>query len=298
MNRPFRRMLTERQREVNSLLCVGLDPLMESLPGVLKDSGKLPYEILQGWLRDIVEATAPFASMFKLQHAHYEAIPGGLRALRGAIFYIHEHHPTIPVFVDCKRGDIDRTQAQYAATHLGFENADAMNYNGYMGISTLKALVDPAYAGRGLVGLGRTSNPDAWEFQDALLSDGVPVWQRMVMLQHRWSVELGVIENAGIVMGAAHKDPQDPTGIPYSDHLSTAREMVGDSMWFLIPGVGTQGGFVEETVRASFVGAGSISVNSSSGIIFASKLGDFAEAAAAKAMELRDQLRAAGGSCS
>ena len=85
-------------------------------------------------------------------------------------------------------------------------------------------------------------------------------------------------------------------GIIYSYHLSYVREeIVGDKLWFLIPGVGTQGGFIEETVKAAYVGAGSIAINSSSGIIFASSGEDFAQAAAKKAKALRDQIRNAGG---
>ncbi|MCK4714053.1 MAG: hypothetical protein KAT35_00640, partial [Candidatus Aenigmarchaeota archaeon] len=85
------------------------------------------------------------------------------------------------------------------------------------------------------------------------------------------------------------------SGNIFSSHISRCREIVGDNMWFLIPGIGTQGGFVEETVKAAYTGPGSITINSSSGIIFASSDEDFAEAAANKARELRDQIRSAGG---
>jgi orotidine-5'-phosphate decarboxylase len=297
MHRPFRKLLADRQREVNSLVCVGLDPLIEKLPEILRERGHALPRALLVWMCRIVDAVAPYTSMFKPQHAHWEAIPNGVCVLRELISYIHEHFQGIPVFMDCKRGDIDRTQAQYREAHFGLEWADGMNYNGYMGRDTLKSLIDPAHLGRGLVGLGRTSNPDAWEIQDAVLADGRTVWEFMVERLHAWSEELEVIENAGVVMGAAHKNPKDSRTI-YSSHLVRAREIVGDDMWFLIPGIGTQGGFIEETVRAAFRGPGSISVNSSSAIIFASSGPDFATAAAAKAKELRDQLQIAGGSCS
>ena len=110
----------------------------------------------------------------------------------------------------------------------------------------------------------------------------------------KWAKELGVVADAGLVMAAAYKDPRDPKKI-FSFHLSQVRKIVGDQLWFLIPGIGTQGGFVKETVHASFTGPGSIAINSSSGIIFASDGDDYAESAAAKAAELRDQIRAAGG---
>jgi hypothetical protein len=112
----------------------------------------------------------------------------------------------------------------------------------------------------------------------------------------KWAKELGVVADAGLVMAAAYKDPRDPEKI-FSFHLSQVRKIVGNELWFLIPGIGTQGGFVEETIHAAFIGPGSIAISSSSDIIFASSGEDFAEAAARKAEELRDQIRAAGGNC-
>ncbi|MDD2646982.1 MAG: hypothetical protein PHV78_03850 [Patescibacteria group bacterium] len=119
------------------------------------------------------------------------------------------------------------------------------------------------------------------------MESGLRFWEFMVQNLLQWSKELGVIENAGVVMGAAHKDPSDESKV-YFWHLSRCREIVGNEMWMLIPGIGTQKGFVEETVKAAFAGPGSITINSSSGIIFASD-------PAAEAEKLRDQIRAAGG---
>lgn len=297
-NRGFRQRLADRQGRVNSLVCVGLDPLTEKLPDIVRASTPSVGAAVLLWMRDIVDATAPIASMFKPQHAHWEAIPGGLEALRTLIAHIHLHHPDIPVFLDCKRGDIARTQRQYREAHFALEGVDGMNYNGYMGRSTLESLIseDPANRGRALVGLGRTSNPDAWEIQDARLADGRRFWELMVERQMSWSQDLGVIDNAGIVMGAAHKDPDKSDKI-YSWHLSRVREIVQLLMWLLIPGIGTQGGFVEETIKAAFAGPGSIAINSSSEIDFASAGPDYAEASARKAEVLRNRIRAAGGDC-
>lgn len=287
--RNFRALLTESQRDAETLVCVGLDPLVEKLPDIVRATCQsLGTAVLQ-WMKEIIDATAPFACMFKPQHAHWEAIPGGIEALRSLITYIHKEHPFIPVLVDCKRGDIDRTQRQYREVHFTLEAADGMNYNGYMGKDTLRSLIDPNHLGRALVGLGRTSNSDAWEIQDQILADGRRFWEFMVERLCAWSEEFGVIENAGVVMGAAHKDPANTSQI-YSRHLSRAREIVGDKMWFLIPGVGTQQGFVAETIKAAYTGPGSIAINSSSAIDFASSGPDFAEAAAKEAERLQDEI--------
>lgn len=293
--RSFRALLTERQQAARSLVCVGLDPLLEKAPKPIQASlrnKELAQLALTQWMNAIVDATAPFASMFKPQHAHWEAIPGGVEALKTVIKRIRDNYPTIPVFMDCKRGDIDRTQKQYAVAHLDLELTDGMNFNGYMGKDTLKSLIDAKRPGRALVGLGRTSNKEAWEIQDAKMADGRPVWEFMVEKLFAWSTELGVLEDAGIVMGAAHDDPQDPGRI-YHWHLSRARDIVGEKMWFLIPGIGTQGGYVTKTIKAAYRGPGTIAINSSSGIIFASQEADYMAAAAAAAEKLRDEIHAA-----
>lgn len=282
MTRNFREMLTRRQEQIGSMLCVGLDPLVNQVPERIIFAGRTPAEKVLLHMRYIVDMTAPYSSMFKPQSAYYEAIAGGKEVLRELIVYIKQQHPDVPIFLDCKRGDIDRTQQKYGEAHFALDGADGINYNGYMGSDTLKDLIDPNYPGRSLVGLGRTSNPSAWHVQDRRLADGRMVWEAMVKDILDWSNTYGVLENAGVVMGAAHKDPSDPTKIN-SAHLTRAREIVSDKLWFLIPGIGTQGGFVEETIKAAYMGPGSIAVNSSSGIIFAS---DPEEAA----RSLRDEM--------
>lgn len=280
MNYSFREALINRQKAVNSLVCVGLDPLAEKLPQ--KYQNDHPRARYFNWMQDVVDKTASCTSMFKPQHAHWEALPGGVATLKHLVKYIHATYPDIPVFMDCKRGDIDRTQQQYRVAHFDIEGADGMNYNGYMGRGTLEKLIDRKHPGRALVGLGRTSNSDAWEVQDRMGADGLTAWEFMVDRIYVWSKELGVLADAGVVMGAAHKNHNAPDGI-YSAHLSRARELVGYDLWFLIPGIGTQGGFIEQTVKAAYVGPGSIAINSSSGIIFA-------DAPAGAAEELRDSV--------
>ncbi len=292
----FRARLTARQEEINSLVCVGLDPLVEKLPDIVRASTPSLWSAVLLWMREIVDATAPHASLFKPQHAHWEAIPGGLNALRALIAHIRFKHPNIPIFLDCKRGDIFRTQTQYGVAHFDLEGVDGMNFNGYMGQSTLRSLISEDRPGVALVGLGRTSNPDAWVIQDAKLANGQRVWEHMVTQLLDWSRELEILENAGVVMGAAHKDPEGGDSI-YSWHLKRVREIIAKLMWLLIPGIGTQGGFVEETVKEAFAGPGSVAINSSSKIIFASSGPDFADASAREAAALMNQIRVAGGVC-
>lgn len=282
----FRQRLAARQQAVNSLVCVGLDPLPERMPALFAEITQAATKVAD-WMMHVVDITAEYACMFKPQSGYWEAIPGGREAMQAVIAYIHRHYPDIPVFLDCKRGDIGRTQEQYRQAHFGLDGVDGMNYNPYMGKDCLIGLIDPDYMGRALVGLGRTSNPEAWEVQELALASGELLWERIARLVVQWSREASVLADAGLVMGAAHAHPLDKTRV-YADHLKQCRQIVGDDLWFLIPGIGTQGGFVEETVIHSFTGAGSIAINSSSGIIFALD-------PAAAAANLRDQIRAAGG---
>jgi len=170
--------------------------------------------------------------------------------------------------------------------------ADGMNFNPYMGKDCMSALVSDETAGKALVGLCYTSNPAARQIQDLELADGRKLWEFMAETILEWAKALGVLNDAGLVMAAAYENPKG-SGNVYAEHLKNCREILGDKLWFLIPGIGTQGGFVEETVKAAFAGYGSIAINSSSGITFASQDADFADAAAGKAEELRDQIRAA-----
>lgn len=304
----FREMLAARQKAVNSLVCVGLDPLPEKLPTCLEekmfDLGSWAEDLsprgaaIVTWMYDIVKSTMPYASMYKPQKAHWEAFPYGQECLSFLTNLIHLNFPDIPVFEDCKRGDIDRTQARYCEAQLGLDGVDGMNFSPYMGKECMQFLVDKEkYPGRALVGLCYTSNKSARETQDVILADGRHYWEFMAETILKWAEELGVVADAGLVMAAAYELPPKGSGNIFSHHLSRVREIVGNKLWFLIPGIGTQEGFLKETVRASFMGPGSIAINNSSAINFASSGEDYAKAAAGKAEEMRDQIREAGGNC-
>ncbi|PIR13578.1 orotidine-5'-phosphate decarboxylase [Candidatus Falkowbacteria bacterium CG11_big_fil_rev_8_21_14_0_20_39_10] len=298
----FREKLANRQKAIDSLVCVGLDPLPEKLPRCLKRKFWLSrkWKAIAQWMIDIVVATAPYASMFKLQRAHYEAFPDGRRALQAIISYIHEFYLGVPVFLDCKRGDIGRTQQRYRIAHFEIDGADGMNFSPYMGRDCMEYLIDKNHPGRAIVGLCHTSNPAAREVQDVIIQDGRCYWEFIAARTLAWAQAMGIDENAGLVMAAAYENPKGSGNI-FSQHLVRCREIVGDKLWFLIPGIGAQGGFVKETVMTAGsepgkVKPGEIAINSSSGITNASSEEDYAEAAAEEAKKLGDQIRDAGGS--
>jgi orotidine-5'-phosphate decarboxylase len=286
----FRARLAKRQVEANTRVCVGLDPLVEKMPERF-NVGESSRNVLF-WMKFVVDATAPYASMFKPQSAHWESLPNGkgVEALKELMEYIHQKYPDIPVFLDCKRGDIARTQKQYGIAHLLQLGADGMNFSPYMGKDTMAALVlvNKDSLGKALVGLCYTSNPDARQVQDAPMADGRPSWQHYAEWILQWAEELGVVADAGLVMAAAYELPPKGSKKIYLEHLTQCRKIVGNKMWFLIPGVGTQQGAVDETVRAADAGPGSFAINSSSDIIFS-------DDPAAKAKALRDDINLALG---
>lgn len=291
MEKGFRQMLAGRQQEISSLVCVGIDPLEEKIPECIKErirNGPTWYWVIKQ-MEEIIDATAEYVCMYKLQRAHFEAIPGGQKALQALVDYIHSRYPEILVFLDCKRGDIDRTQKQYRIAHFEIDGVDGMDFNPYMGKDCLEQLVDKSHLERAIVGLCYTSNPSARHTQDVKLADGRSYWEFMAATILQWAEELGVVENAGLVMAAAY-EAKKGSGEIFSWHLSRCREIVSNKLWFLIPGIGTQGGFVLETVKAAYAGAGSIAINSSSAITFASSGPDFAEAAGRETKKLRDQI--------
>ncbi|HMB65558.1 MAG TPA: hypothetical protein VKO42_01670, partial [Patescibacteria group bacterium] len=174
------------------------------------------------------------------------------------------------------------------------DGAEGINFNPYMGEGCMQSLVDEKNPGRAIVGLCYTSNPSARQVQDVKLESEELYWEFMAQNILNWAEELGITDDAGLVMAAAHEKPKG-SGKIYSHHLSRVREIVGDKLWFLIPGIGipgigTQGSFIEETVKTAYSGPGTIAINSSSGIIFASSGDDYAEAAGKEAQKLSSQI--------
>jgi orotidine-5'-phosphate decarboxylase len=255
----FRERLQKRQLETRSALCVGLDPDMDAIPERYR---KIDAHLsVTSWMMEVVDMTAPVASMYKLQRAHYEALVRGEHAMRSIISYIRARHPDIPIFVDAKRGDIDRTQRKYRSAIFGADGADGTNVSCYMGSTPFLNMFDKDHPERAIVNLVYTSNPDAREIQEALMENGDPLWLFMARKTLEWAEKCGA-ENVGFVMAAAYESG----GIIYNDHLRRCRELDQGRVWYLMPGFGTQGGFVEASVAAAWTGWGSVAMSASSSI--------------------------------
>ena len=269
----FMQALRDRWNAADSLVCVGLDPEPAKFPAIFVDDPDAVFH----FCRDIVDATAEYACSFKPQIAHFAAL-GAEDALARLVAHIHAQHPTIPVILDSKRGDIGSTAQHYATEAFDRYGADAVTVNPYLGRDSVQPFLDRA--DRGVVVLCRTSNPGAADLQDLVVQsgDGVgrPLYQHVAETVARdWNGN----GNCALVVGAT-----------WPAQLREVRAIVGD-MPLLVPGVGAQGGDVEAVVsNARTANGDGVIVSSSRAILYASGGADFAIAAAAAARALRDGI--------
>ena len=249
-----------------SLLCVGLDP---SLPS-------MPIKSVAEFNRAIIAATSDLVCAYKPQWAFYEAegIPG-IEALQATIKAVPDD---VPVLLDAKRGDMDNTSKAYARAAFETWGADALTVNPYQGRDAVQPFLD--YADKGVFVLTRTSNPGSAEFQDLHVhgtsGDG-PLYEEVARQASAWNDN----GNVGVVVGAT---------VP--DELARVRSIAGP-MPILIPGIGAQGGDLEAAVRNGTDAHGRRAlIAASRSVIYASNGADFAEAARAEAERLRDAINA------
>ncbi len=264
----FMQTLRDRWQQAGTLVCVGLDPEPAKFPARFAADADAVF----AFNRDIVDATAQYACAFKPQIAHFAAL-GAEDALARLIAYVHANHPGIPVILDSKRGDIGSTAQHYASEAFDRYAADAITANPYLGRDSVQPFLDRA--DRGVVVLCRTSNPGAGDLQD-LLVDGRPLYQHVAeKVAREWNGH----GNCSLVVGAT-----------WPAQLREVRAIVGE-VPFLVPGVGAQGGDVEAVVSNAKTADGTgLMVSSSRGILYASSGEDYADAAAAAAKSLRDQI--------
>ena len=264
----FMQSLQQAWNDHDSLVCVGLDPEPAKFPAHLRDRPDAVFAFCAA----IVDATADLVCAFKPQIAHFAA----LRAedtLERLIAHIHAQHPHIPVILDAKRGDIGSTAQHYATEAFDRYAADAVTLNPYLGRDSIQPFLDRA--DKGAILLCRTSNPGGADFQ-ALDCGGLPLYLRVAeTIARDWN---------------GHGNCALVTGATWPEELGKVRAVVGD-MPLLVPGIGAQGGDVQAVLRhgRSADGAG-LMISSSRAILYAGNGEDFAQAARAVAMELRDLI--------
>jgi orotidine-5'-phosphate decarboxylase len=257
----FTTKLLNASRKNRSLLCVGLDPDPDRMPG----TGILAFN------RAIIDATSDLVCAYKPNLAFYEALGiDGLTVLQETIDYIPDH---IPVIGDAKRNDIGNTADAYAKALFIKFGFDAATINPYLGFDAVEPFTK--FTEKGIFILCRTSNKGAVDFQDITDAGGTPLYEAVALKAREWNTG----GNIGLVVGAT-----------YPEELKKIRELCPE-MPLLIPGIGAQGGdlalSVEYGVDSQYERA---IINSSRQVLYASGGKDFAEAARRTAQELRDSI--------
>lgn len=249
----------------HSFLCVGLDPEIEKIPSFLLKSEDPVFE----FNKRIINATHTFAVAYKPNVAFYECHGAkGWISLESTVRYIKDNYPDIFVIADAKRGDIGNTSKMYAKAFLENMPFDAITVAPYMGEDSVTPFL--SYKDKWVVLLALTSNKGADNFQYHN-EDGIKLFERVLSISQKW----GTINNMMYVVGATR-----------ADMLKDIRQLVPDH-FLLVPGIGAQGGSLEEVAKYGLNSKCGLLVNSSRGIIFADNTEDFDRVAGEKAKEIQ-----------
>lgn len=251
-----------------SFLCVGLDTDIKKIPQHLLNEEDPVF----AFNKSIIDATAEYAVAYKPNTAFYEVYGAkGWASLEKTINYIKEKHPEIFVIADAKRGDIGNTSANYARAFFETLKADALTVAPYMGVDSVEPFL--GFEDKWVVLLALTSNKGSKDFQ-YLNAEGKELYKNVLMKSQEWADDNKMM----YVVGATHPE-----------ELGEIRKMLPNH-FFLVPGVGAQGGDLQAVARHGLNGQIGLLVNSSRGIIYASNGEDFAEKAAGEAKKLQQQM--------
>ena len=275
-----RQELIAQIKEKQSFLCVGLDTDVSKMPPSLINEMKEKYGE-EEWLfpaiwefnARIIDATAPYCVAYKPNLAFYEAYGiDGMMAFEGTIEYLKENYPNHFIIADAKRGDIGNTSKMYAKTFFEGYDVDSLTVAPYMGEDSVTPFL--GYDGKWVILLALTSNKGSHDFQLTEDAQGKRLFEKVLKQSQQW----GNKDNMMYVVGATQ-------GQMFED----IRKIVPDH-FLLVPGVGAQGGSLQEVCKYGMTKDCGLLVNSSRGIIYASNGEDFAEVAGEKAKELQQEM--------
>ena len=262
--------LFENIRKKGSFLCVGLDTDIRKIPPFLLDT----TDPIFAFNKEIIDATAQYTVAYKPNLAFYESEGlEGWRSLEKTVHYIRENYPDIFLIADAKRGDIGNTSSMYARAFFEKMEFDAITVAPYMGEDSVKPFL--VYEGNWVILLALTSNKGACDFQ--FIADenmGEKLFERVLRVSQNWG-------NSGNMMYVV--------GATKAEELTGIRKIVPEH-FLLVPGVGAQGGSLEEVAKYGMNKQCGLLVNSSRAIIYASNDTDFAAKAGESAKEVRDEM--------
>ena len=264
-----RQELIKEIKTKQSFLCVGLDTDLKKVPTFLLQSD----DPIFNFNKEIIDATAPHCVAYKPNLAFYEAFGvKGMVAFEETIKYLKENYPHHFIIADAKRGDIGNTSAMYARTFFEEYDIDALTVAPYMGEDSVTPFL--TYKDKWVILLALTSNKGSHDFQMIENTNGKRLFEEVLYKSQQW----GDCNNMMYVVGATQ-------GRMFED----IRKIVPES-FLLVPGVGAQGGSLEEVCKYGMTKDCGLLVNSSRGIIYASNGTDFSTVAAQKAKELQIEM--------
>ena len=267
-----RQELFENICKKQSFLCVGLDTDIKKIPPHLLQ-GRTEEEAIVAFNQAIVDATADLCVAYKPNAAFYEALgTKGWSALEQTVAYIRDRYPDQFIILDAKRGDIGNTSALYARTFFETMDADALTVAPYMGADSVGPFL--TYPGKWVILLALTSNKGSHDFQLTADAGGERLFERVLRTSQEWAGEEQMMYVVGATQGRMFED---------------IRRIVPDH-FFLVPGIGAQGGSLEEVCRYGMNSRCGLLVNSSRAIIYAAQDEHFAQAARAAAAEVQQQM--------
>lgn len=263
-----RQELINEIRTKKTFLCVGLDPDIDKIPAHLHEEQDPIFEFCKA----IVDSTAPYCIAFKPNTAFFEAYGlTGMTSLEKIIKYIKINYPTHFLIADAKRGDIGNTSAMYAKAFFNRLHADAITVAPYMGSDSVKPFLE--FEGKWTILLALTSNEGAKDFQlDIGKTDAL--YKHVLKVSSQW----GTINNMMYVVGATK-----------AEWLKDIRAIIPEH-FLLVPGIGAQGGSLNEVCKYGITKDIGLIVNLSRSIIYASNGTDFAEAAAREAEKIAAEM--------
>ncbi|WP_305482505.1 orotidine-5'-phosphate decarboxylase [Duncaniella muris] len=264
-----RQQIIEQIRKKGTFLCVGLDTDIKKIPEHLLTE----EDPMFAFNKAIIDATAPYCVAYKPNTAFYESRgTEGWQTLERTVNYLRTNYPDHFIIADAKRGDIGNTSSLYARAFFENMGVDAITVAPYMGFDSVKPFMD--YEGKWVILLALTSNPGSRDFQFLTDMTGTRLFEHVLETAQKW----GTTENLMFVVGATQ-------GAMFAEVRRVAPQS-----FLRVPGVGAQGGSLEEVAKWGMTPECGLLVNSSRGIIYASSGTDFADAAAAEARKLRDHM--------
>ena len=266
MNRQelFNQIKTKR-----SFLCVGLDTDTKKIPQFLLEKEDPIY----AFNKAIIDATAPYCIAYKPNLAFYEAFGiKGMIAFEKTIKYLNDNYPNHFIIADAKRGDIGNTSAMYARTFFEEYKLDALTVAPYMGEDSVTPFL--TYEGKWVILLALTSNKGSHDFQLTEDPQGERLFEKVLRKSQEWASDEQMMNVVGATQGRAFED---------------IRKIVPEH-FLLVPGVGAQGGSLEEVCKYGMNKTCGLIVNSSRGIIYVDKIENFAAASRKAAQEVQAQM--------